>query len=170
MRMLCCPFRSPFRASNLFPGGTRRFSRRTAASKSCNLLSAVCWMFPGSFLENWRCQILSVSAHLKRTINLTILHQRLYPSSGNSRPRKARASNTGLLALLQQSHSNAVSETTWQLGSPPAADSKEATVSEHGFHIRNISQGSNRFYFLDHDRARSASGFGKARRSFTKLR
>src|SRR5438552_7635916 len=67
--MLCCPFRPPFSASNRFPGGTRKFSRRTAASNICNLWRAFCWILPGSFLENCCCHIFSVSSHLKLTIN-----------------------------------------------------------------------------------------------------
>ena len=40
--------------------------------------------------------------------------------------RKNGASNADLLAPLKQLHSNAVSETTWQLGNPPGADAKAA--------------------------------------------
>lgn len=45
MRMLCCPTRSPFKASSRFPGGTRRSPNRPAISNCRNLRRATAEIF-----------------------------------------------------------------------------------------------------------------------------
>lgn len=70
IRMLCWPFLSPFSASNLFPGGTARFSSRTVECRMRNRVNAVSWMLVGNLRENSPAQIFSVCLHLKLIITL----------------------------------------------------------------------------------------------------
>jgi hypothetical protein len=116
--MLCCPFRCPFKASSLFPGGTLKLSRRTAASRSCNLWSAFCWMLPGSFLENWRCQIRSVSPHLKLTIKPPLFYIHGYIRQAESRAdRSATDAQRGHEPIHERGGDGLVPE--FALAAPP---------------------------------------------------
>ena len=68
MRMLCCPFRLPDNASSRLAGGTLKSSMVELRFSILSLRKAICWMLVGSFFENRRAKIFSVSLHLKLSI------------------------------------------------------------------------------------------------------
>lgn len=64
----CCPRRSPLSASTRLPGGSLRKANSTAASISCNLMSARCQMSPGRRRERPVSHNFSVSRSAKLLI------------------------------------------------------------------------------------------------------
>ena len=69
IRMLYCPLRFPFSFSSLFPGGIRRSSSASAASRIRSLRCAERKICLGSFRGIWPLNSLSVSESAKDLIN-----------------------------------------------------------------------------------------------------
>ena len=74
--MLCCPARSPRRASSWFPGGTFKLSSPTAAFKMASFLNALRCRSTGRRRLLPECHSLSVSLSPKLTIIRLILTRR----------------------------------------------------------------------------------------------
>ena len=71
MRMLCCPFLFPDKASSLLAGGILRSCTVELRFSILSFLKAILWILCGSFFENCLWNIFSVSRHLKLSIIMT---------------------------------------------------------------------------------------------------
>ena len=89
IRTLYSPLRSPFNASSLFEGGSRRSSSLTAASIALSLMNARCWISRGNLFTNSRLKTRSVFASRKDLIT-TNSKQLVYKPSSLA-PRRGRS-------------------------------------------------------------------------------
>ena len=80
--MLCCPWRSPRRASNRLPGGARKSSSRPAASINRSFIRARCWIDAGRPRAAWPAKTAAARLSAKLLITDQRNDHQYVPSSG----------------------------------------------------------------------------------------